>query len=155
MAGRSLGALLLGNVGVEQGHTFNLVVFSHTFRLVMIIVTYFVFTFSLEQFDSNGADSRIDFRGRHASSGLSLSLPSPLLLFPHSGMAFLSLSFLVSHQAEGRQNQGGALPIALVEVWSLGVGTGKEGKRLKPQVKECSGKVHSPSLGIPWIILAF
>lgn len=86
----------------------------------------------------------------------SLSLPSPLLLFPHSGLALLSLSILVSHQAEGRQNQGGALPIALVEVWSLGTGTGRGGKRrLKPQVKECSGKIHSPSLGIPWIILAF
>lgn len=44
----------------------------------MIIVTYFVFTFSMEQFDSNGADSRIGFRGRHASSGL---FPVPAFTF--------------------------------------------------------------------------
>lgn len=68
-----------------------------------------------------------------------LGFPIPALsfaaLFPQSGLAFLSLSLLVSHQAEGRQNQGG-------------VGSGRGGeKRLKLQVKERSGKGHTPTSG--------
>lgn len=67
------------------------------------------------------------FVGRHASSGL---FPVPALtfaaLFPHSGLDFLS--FLVSRQGEGRPKQGGALPVALVEIGSHGVGD-RQGRR--------------------------
>jgi len=78
---------------------------------------------------------------------LGQSLSSRQLLSPRAGQAALSLSFLVSQRLRGDRNH-----IALAEVWSHGVGTGRGGgKRLTPQVRERSGKVHSLAPRIPWM----
>lgn len=66
--------------------------------------------------------------------GWSLSSRQPLS--PHAGRTSLGLSFLVSQRLRGDRNH-----IALAEVWSHGVGTGRGGgKRLTPSSEGTLGK---------------
>ena len=147
---RSVGALLLEQWGSGKGTRSFKSVVSRTFRLGLTGHLSYVHSFPRNSLIvSSGADPRTGSWG--------WAVPHPCLTFsapfPVQGWPF-SDSFLVSHWAEGRQNRAGAVAIALAEIWNHGVGTGRGGeRRLKPQVKECPGKVHSPYLGIPWMFL--
>lgn len=90
------------------------------------------------------------FSQKQPNSGADPRTGSWSWAIPHAGPAFLRQSFLVSHRAEGRQNQGGAVAMAQAEVWDHRVETVRGGeRRLKPQGKECPGNVHNRSWNPP------